>query len=355
MSVIPAFDSRDGLDDDRGSEMKRTTSILIILAPVFVALRLWARSHTVAGYGSDDWMMVVALIFVFASGALNYSAIAHGLGKHIDTLSMHDVITFFKILLAYECVYITALMVIKLSILQMYIRIFGLASRMFKILAIIITGIVVAWWISIFAVCIFQCNPIRKAWLPWAEGTCINLKGSFIGNAIPNILTDVVMLCMPIRQVWKMRVALAQKLSVCFIFLLGGFVLFASIFRFTTLIQFDARDTTWSLATACTWCVVEVACGVISGCLPTLRPLMIKTLRHFRSLRNTETAKSSDRNQRPGPPEVATIGSAEDIALREERCLQRLENMGATGSRDELPQSGETRVMAQNDMDIRID
>ncbi|KAH6973233.1 hypothetical protein EDB80DRAFT_596024 [Ilyonectria destructans] len=355
MSVIPSLEARDSLDDDRGSELRVTTTILLILAPVFVALRFWARCYTVAGYGSDDWMMVFALIIVFVLGALNYSAIAHGLGKHVDTLPTHDVITFFKILLAFECVYITAVMVIKLSILQMYMRIFGFASRMFRVSAIIVAGIVVAWWISIFAVCIFQCNPIRKAWLPWVEGTCINLKGSFIGNAIPNILTDIVMLCMPIRQVWEMQVALAQKLSLCFMFLLGSFVLFASIYRFTTLMEFDARDTTWTLATAGAWCVVEVACGVISGCLPTLRPLMFKLSRKFGSLTSSKTAQSSDHSQRPGPPEVVTIGSAEDKALREERHLQRLENMGATGSGDELPLSGGTRVTGQNDMDIRID
>ncbi|KAH7119260.1 hypothetical protein EDB81DRAFT_701171 [Dactylonectria macrodidyma] len=373
MSVMTSLQVRDRLDDNRGGELKATTTVLLILATIFVALRFWARSYTAGRYGKDDWMMVVALVVVFALGAINHAEIAYGLGRHVDTLPMGDVITFFKCLLAHECIYITAVLFVKLSVLQMYLRIFGFASREFKIAAIIIASTNIAWWISIFAVCIFQCNPIRKAWLPWVEGTCINLKASFIGNAIPNILTDVVMLCMPLRQVWKMRLPLAQKLSVCFTFLLGGFVLFASIYRFTTLMQFDTRDTTWTLATACTWCVVEVACGVIGGCLPILRPLMLKVSHQFGNLTSGEEAQSGDKSQ---PPEVVTIGRAEDMALREERELQGHKKQGgnckphtaiitstslsketgpsALGSKNEFLLSGGTRATVQNDMDITI-
>lgn len=146
--------------------------------------------------------------------------IAHGLRRHADTLPIDELVTFFKLLLAFECIYVTAVMLVKLSVLQMYLRIFP--SRGFKIAAAIIAALVVAWWIAIVAVCIFQCNPISKAWLPWIDGTCIDLKGSFIGNAIPNIVTDVAILCMPIRQVWKLHVTLAQRLSLCFMFLLGS-------------------------------------------------------------------------------------------------------------------------------------
>ena len=49
---------------------------------------------------------------------------------------------------------------------------------------------------------------------------------------------------------------------------------------------FDMTDTTGTLATACTWCVVEVASGIISACLPTLRPLMLIVSSQFSSTRN---------------------------------------------------------------------
>lgn len=146
--------------------------------------------------------------------------IAHGLGRHADTVSTDDLVAFFKILLAFECIYITTVLLVKFSLLQMYLRIFPL--HWVRVYLAIIGAIIIGWWIAILVVCIFQCRPISKAWLPWIEGTCINLKASFIGNAIPNILTDVAVLCMPIRPIWKLHATIAQRLSLCFILLLGS-------------------------------------------------------------------------------------------------------------------------------------
>ncbi|RSL48484.1 hypothetical protein CEP54_012908 [Fusarium duplospermum] len=248
MAVSAKVQARVDVQADRSRELNITTTVVLVLSVVFVALRFWAR-HIRAGYGADDWMTVAALVFVFISGAVNYAMISHGLGRHADVVPTADQVAFFKLLLAFECIYVTAVMLVKLALLQMYLRIF--LSRGFRVCAAVIATIVVGWWISIVAVSIFQCAPIKKAWMPWINGSCINLKASFIGNAIPNIGTDVAILCMPMRQIWKLHANLAQRLSLCVMFLLGSFVLFASIYRFTTIMQFDPVDTTWTLATAC--------------------------------------------------------------------------------------------------------
>ncbi|CEI66993.1 hypothetical protein FVEN_g9773 [Fusarium venenatum] len=336
---------------DRSSELNTTTTIVLVLSAVFVALRFWAR-YVRIGYGLDDWLTVVALVFVFITGALNYGMISHGLGKHAGKVSPEDLAIFFKILLAFECIYVTAVMMVKLALIQMYLRIF--TSRGFKLASAIIAGTVVAWWIAICAVCIFQCRPIRRGWMPWlTEGTCIDLKASFIGNAIPNIATDIAILCLPVTQIVKLQVNIAQKISLLIIFLLGGFVLFASIYRFTTIMQFTMEDTTWTLATACTWCVVEAACGTIALCLPTLRPLMLKISSQFESASRSKKTAATRSNR---PTELVTIGGTGKTDTRQ---FQRIEddrqsnesdlelgtghgslphyNMSERGSGDELP------------------
>lgn len=59
-----------------------------------------------------------------------------------------------------------------------------------------------------------------------------------------------------------------------------------------------------TLATACTWCVVEVAVGLISVCLPTLRPLLVKVSRKFgSSIRDMSNKYPSNQNT-----ELMTIG-----------------------------------------------
>ncbi|KAK2052452.1 hypothetical protein LY76DRAFT_491844, partial [Colletotrichum caudatum] len=311
---------------DRGPELSGTTTTLLILATIFVGLRFWARWLIKFKYGADDWLMVAALAVTFTAGAINYAMIAQGLGRHAATLSLDMQVQFLKLLLTFECIYVTAVMLVKISLLLMYCRIFP--SRNFRIAAIGIGGITVAWWIAILCVCIFQCTPIEKAYMPFIDGTCIDLKASFIGNAIPNILTDVAILCLPVRQVWKLQATLAQRLSLCFMFLLGGFVLCASIYRFTTIMQFQIADTTWTLATACTWCVVECACGVISACLPTLRPLMMKVSSQFGSIatKHNLSAGQSGGNSKVsrGATELMTIGGSGGKSA--DRSFQRLRN-----------------------------
>lgn len=122
--------------------------------------------------------------------------------------------------MGYECIYCTTLGVTKVSILLMYTRIFP--TRPFRIAAIVLGGIAVAWVISIICVSVFQCSPIAKAWHPNLPGTCINLKGSFIGNAVPNILTDIAILSLPVPVVWGLQASPAYRLSVIGLFLLGS-------------------------------------------------------------------------------------------------------------------------------------
>ncbi|RMZ67765.1 integral membrane [Pyrenophora seminiperda CCB06] len=295
-------------EPDPGPNLRGTTTTLLVLAFVFVVLRFLARWKRGLKYGADDWMIVVSLMVCFAAGGLNYGMIHWGLGKHAVNLPPGNITMVLKLLVAFECVYCTGVGMVKLSLLLMYMRIFP--TKDFRIGAYILGFLTIGWVIAINFVSIFQCHPIKKAWLgPAIEGTCINLKASFIGNAIPNILTDIAILCMPVTQVLKLQVSVAHRASLIFMFALGTFVLFASIYRFTTIMQFDMADTTGTLATACTWCVVEVACGIMSACLPTLRPLMLMVSSKFSSTQN-RSRKASNSGGQSDKTELVTIGGS---------------------------------------------
>lgn len=108
----------------------------------------------------------------------------------------------------------------KTSILQLYLNLFP--SKRFKVITFIIAFAVVGWWIAIVLVSIFQCKPIAKNWMPALEGECINIYNFFAGNAGPNIFTDIVILCLPVRQVVKLHVNTFKKISFSLLFLNGG-------------------------------------------------------------------------------------------------------------------------------------
>ncbi|KAH9204023.1 hypothetical protein DL95DRAFT_499094 [Leptodontidium sp. 2 PMI_412] len=271
--------------------LKATNIAIIILAGLFVVLRFVARWKKGVHIGLDDYFIVLAFVII---------VIHFGLGLHSSGLQYNQLL-----LLSDECIYITTVAITKVSLLLMYVRIFPVRSM--RISCWILGSLSVSWAVAIVLVCIFQCNPIAKTWDPTIPGYCINLKASFIGNAIPNILTDVAILTLPINQVWHLHTNLIQKLQLSVVFLLGSFVVFTSIYRFKTVFDFDPTDLSWTLATACTWCVVECCAGIISTCLPTLAPLLFLFSSNLRGhwSKDSKTLKLSSLN---APAGLVTIG-----------------------------------------------
>ncbi|KAH6717156.1 hypothetical protein BKA61DRAFT_718958 [Leptodontidium sp. MPI-SDFR-AT-0119] len=280
------------LSQNKQSTLRSTEITLVILAGFFVALRFLSRWKKRAYIGIDDYFILLA-----------YVMIHYGLGLHAAALNFDKLIAVGKGLLAFECLYVTTVALTKVSLLLMYYRIFPIDSM--RIGCWILGTLSVCWWISLIMVGIFQCTPIAKAWNPTIPGHCINLKGSFIGNAVPNILTDVAILGLPMPHVWSLHTTLIQRcqlsaLSLMYLPVLSSQV---SIYRFTTLFEFVPSDLTGTLAKACTWVIVESSAGVISACLPTLAPLLRFTnFLPWRKNKSTSTPRSVNG--------VATIGGS---------------------------------------------
>ena len=64
---------------------------------------------------------------------------------------------------------------------------------------------------------------IIPQWDRSTNPTCsVNVYAFFIGNAIPNIITDWSLLILPIPYVWRLHQRRAQKVALCGVFGLGG-------------------------------------------------------------------------------------------------------------------------------------
>lgn len=52
-------------------------------------------------------------------------------------------------------------------------------------------------------------------------------------------------------------------------------VVFASVYRFTVLFSYTATDPTYTLAHTVGWTSIEMSAGIMSACLPTMRPALM--------------------------------------------------------------------------------
>lgn len=136
-----------------------------------------------------------------------------------------------------------------------------------------------------------QCEPVLKSTDVIIQGTCFNMKSFFLGNAISNIATDIILLALPMSPIAAMQKALSEKLFFAAIFLCGGLVIVFSGLRLHSLLNVDPTsvDLTWIYTYIFFWSLVEMQGAVFSACLPTLFPLF----RLVRDAGNGVSRKSS--------------------------------------------------------------
>lgn len=89
----------------------------------------------------------------------------------------------------------------------------------------VMAAIVSLWGLAVIIVSCVQCVPLAGFWDKTIDfhGHCdVNEGKFFTGNAIPNILTDIALIFIPIVPICSLKIPLWQKLAVISIFLLGS-------------------------------------------------------------------------------------------------------------------------------------
>ena len=147
-----------------------------------------------------------------------------------------------------EIIYTLTLVCIKISILLLYTGIFP--AKSFGLLAKLVGLFVILWGIAVLLAAIFSCIPVDAFWNIDKQPTakCINQRNFFIGNSVPNIIADAIILTLPINQVWHLNMSRRSKIGVSVMFALGGFVVIASCVRMAFLLSISVEDPTCKLA-----------------------------------------------------------------------------------------------------------
>ncbi|OGM45840.1 hypothetical protein ABOM_006067 [Aspergillus bombycis] len=245
-----------------------------VLAVVSIVLRFVARHIRRVTVGADDYLIVASLALLFTISGIALGMIHYGLGYNQVDLPAESSLMVAKLLYVFEIFYVINLLTIKLSILMMYRRIFTNISRLFRVGAMICGAVVTLWATAFVPAAIFQCTPVAKAWDIDIPGHCISLQLAFYCVALPNILTDVAILSLPIRSCWQLHRSILYRLSLIGIFMMGIFVVGVSIYRFTTLFLYSPHNVPGTIGPSTIWSVIECAVGIVCACLPTITPVL---------------------------------------------------------------------------------
>lgn len=144
----------------------------------------------------------------------------HGYGQHKLDLTTQELRTCLKYFWIAQTPYKIVVCLNKTSVVLLYMRIF--VSKNFRWLCYVALAIVIGSGVATVLATIFQCVPLERSWNKTVDGVCIDSSMFWVANAVLNIATDVIVLALPVREVWKLQLRLQEKIMLYAVFLLGG-------------------------------------------------------------------------------------------------------------------------------------
>jgi hypothetical protein len=121
-----------------------------------------------------------------------------------------------------------------------YRRLFSHHSRNFHWQINVLITIVAVWGAGIILTAFFLCVPMEKNWHPMVAGTCIPILPFYYGLQIPNIITDLLIIVVPVQEVLRLQLNKKLKIGAVTMFALGIITLVFDIIRLVALLQLNA-------------------------------------------------------------------------------------------------------------------
>ena len=109
----------------------------------------------------------------------------------------------------------------KIAVLLCYLRIS--TKSLFRTGVFVVMGVVFAYNIALMLSLIFACRPIAKNWdATIMTGSCINRPAVYLANGVLNVVTDFIILLMPLPMIRGLHLPLRQKILLGAMFSVGS-------------------------------------------------------------------------------------------------------------------------------------
>lgn len=95
-------------------------------------------------------------------------------------------------------------------------------------------GVITAWSVAFFLATVFQCGTNWQLnWAPIGDFLveCPNTLNTPPAFAATDVVTDVIIIVMPIPQIWRLHLSVERRIGIIAVFLVGTFTIAAGIAR----------------------------------------------------------------------------------------------------------------------------
>ena len=81
----------------------------------------------------------------------------------------------------------------------------------------VVLAIVTSAYVATILLLIFACNPTKKAWTPYLDGKCHDNAAGIV-SGIVNVVSDFLIISLPIWEIYKLQMSLQKKIGVGAVF-----------------------------------------------------------------------------------------------------------------------------------------
>ncbi|RYC64117.1 hypothetical protein CHU98_g2087 [Xylaria longipes] len=116
-----------------------------------------------------------------------------------------------------------------------------------------------------------SCSPHEKIWHPTIPGRCFNTKAFFISNAALNLASDIIILALPQRVIWTLKMPTQKKIGVSVVFAVGVIASLVGAGRLTRAVMYYlSNDNLYNVSSVFLWCTAELSVAFLVFCLPAV-------------------------------------------------------------------------------------
>ncbi|CAG8955236.1 hypothetical protein HYFRA_00007253 [Hymenoscyphus fraxineus] len=251
-TIIPP----DGRGDSVGITLLFFSAFSLLLAIVAIALRLWVRHIKSTPLALNDWLLFVGWVFSLGLTIIIVIFVTiGGLGQDQKNVSKESITLTLqvwlrgsnytsianesKLLPAAETLWAAANTAVKVSILLVYKDIFALRS--FRRAADTAIVVVIMLGVGNTIQCLAICRPFSFQWDKTIEGgKCGNQNLGILLVAFLNLVTDLIIVIMPMPLVWNLKMPRHKRLALIGIFSLG--IMYSPVITQFEKIFADSRE-----------------------------------------------------------------------------------------------------------------
>ncbi|KAF2122174.1 hypothetical protein BDV96DRAFT_640238 [Lophiotrema nucula] len=270
------------------------------IGTVLVAFRFGLRIKTFRQLFLEDAFVFFAWLIVFANAIMwqiihgpmyLYPRVLRGwVMPPADFESKFE--HFLKGTAAFIFLFYTSLWSIKLSFLFFFRRLYRHAIGRWAYFWWGIFALTVASWFVCIGDIEYDClvKPLAEISTHCQGRKSINYqRHTLVANCVLDVVTDILITCIPITMLWKVRISTRRKLALGAVFCVTIITVTVAIIRVSVLSESGTSDMTWLYG----WSNVEAGAALIVSCLGSFRSLFT----------------SQDSNTKPSENAPPTIGS----------------------------------------------